>query len=83
MRKRYWLFTWDTYYPGGGTSQVEFKFDTIEELKEWIKDKGYFDEWAEILDLDKGETYFSSKSVSDKESFEKWIESVNIWESQL
>jgi len=78
MRKRYWLFTWDTYYPAGGTAQVELKFDTIEEIEEWVSNQKYFDEWAEILDLEDGLSYFSHKRVNDKEIFKKWIDSLNI-----
>ena len=35
--KQFLLFTYSTYYPGGGTNDLKKDFDTLEEAKEYIK----------------------------------------------
>jgi hypothetical protein len=53
--KRYWLFGYDTYYPGGGLSDVVLKFNVIEEVQKFAdEDEFYFREsdWYQILDME-------------------------------
>ena len=35
--KRYLMFGFDTYYPGGGMNDFIFDFDTVDEMKKEIK----------------------------------------------
>ncbi|TCJ01148.1 hypothetical protein [Cytobacillus praedii] len=78
--ERYWLFTWDTYYPLGGTDQVKLTFTTIEEFINWYANTQYVDEWAELIDMKIGNTYRSERMTS-KEDLKSWIESLflEIW----
>jgi hypothetical protein len=48
--KRYLLFTYDQYYPGGGSSDVRGDYDTLEEAKESVS-KGWAD-FKEVLDME-------------------------------
>ena len=36
--KRYLMFGFDTYYPGGGMNDFLFDFDNVDEMKEKIKE---------------------------------------------
>ena len=36
--KRYWLFTWDKYYPSGGMNDCRSSFHTVEEAKTYLLD---------------------------------------------
>ncbi len=36
--KRYWLFTWDDYYPSGGMNDYRSSFHTVEEAKTYLLD---------------------------------------------
>lgn len=41
--KRFWLFVYDSYYPGGGMSDFKDSYDSIEEVIELIiKEKHLF-----------------------------------------
>lgn len=43
-KKRYLFFISTTYYPSGGMNDVEFSFDTKDEMLEEIKDRKIEDE---------------------------------------
>lgn len=77
MRKRYWLFIWDTYYPAAGTAQVDLKFDTMDEVEEYLEG-AWLGEYGEILDLDTGNTFNSSGRIDEKDVFLEWIKSLNL-----
>lgn len=47
--KRYLLFCYSKYYPGGGQDDVEDSFDTLEECYERIKHRDA--DYSDILDL--------------------------------
>lgn len=53
-RKRYMLFSFDTYYPGGGSGDVAGTFATKEEAIRYYKNQDHIHDWGEILDLDTG-----------------------------
>ena len=79
MRKRYWLFTWENYYPATGTRQVQLKFDSIEEVESWlIENDERFDDGAEVLDLDEGVTYRSNGEVDGSELMNEWLRSLPL-----
>ena len=42
LKKRYWVFGIDQYYPSGGLSDVVFSTDNISTAWEYIKDPGKF-----------------------------------------
>lgn len=49
--KRYFLFTGDTYYPGGGMKDFRGSFDTAAEAKAFsFSDKVDSWDWIEIYD---------------------------------
>lgn len=50
--KRYLVFTYDTYYPGGGMSDMEASFDTIQEAVEFFNKRKY--DHGEIYDRIEG-----------------------------
>lgn len=50
--KRYLLFGYDNYYPSGGQHDVVDSFDSLDELKEFIKDSIYKLDYYDILDMD-------------------------------
>lgn len=59
--KRYVVFGYDDYYPGGGWGDLQGSFDTLEEAKKLLElDKPvgerrlHFDNWR-IIDLQTGE----------------------------
>jgi len=37
MRERYFLFTYDTYYPSGGLSDLTGRFDNLSEIKKLLE----------------------------------------------
>ena len=37
MRKRYILFTYDSYYPSGGLSDIQGRYDTLDEIKVYLE----------------------------------------------
>ncbi len=37
MRKRYYLFTYDSYYPNGGLSDIAGRFDNLSEVKTYLE----------------------------------------------
>jgi hypothetical protein len=52
--KRYWLFSWDTYYPSGGMSDYRGSFDSLEDARRHLnlsEKISRFDHY-EILDRD-------------------------------
>jgi len=55
LSKRFIVFAYDTYYPGGGLSDVVGSFDTVDEAKTFIQIdsmRGY--DWKEIFDTKLG-----------------------------
>lgn len=52
--KRYWLFMWNQYYPGGGLNDFMGDFDTIEECKQkrLMEMEKWYHENYEIFDLE-------------------------------
>ncbi len=52
--KRYLLFTYDTYYPGGGWSDCAGSFDTLDEIREHLKNQDYKCDHEEVIDLETG-----------------------------
>lgn len=48
--KRYLLFGYDQYYPNGGGGDVMGDFDTLEEVKKYIKDTMSRD-YYNVLDM--------------------------------
>lgn len=64
--KRYLLFGYDQYYPGGGWSDFIKASDDLEELKKGAEvglnrnqTEGYRHEYYDIVDLNKMETVWS------------------------
>lgn len=57
--KRFILFAFDDYYPGGGMNDSRGSFDTIEEAAAYVatmKSKlGYFPDNVEVLDTQTGD----------------------------
>ena len=53
--KRYLLFTYDTYYPGGGWCDFDESFDTIDELVDYLKDQNTKADNHNIIDLETGD----------------------------
>ena len=54
--KKYIVFQFDTYYPGGGLSDIKGSFDTLEEAITFIK-KDYQD-YSYVVDRDTWEKIF-------------------------
>jgi len=57
MKKRYWLFAGDCYYPQGGMDDFKGDFDTISEAKNFYV-SGYeknLHDWGHILDTETSE----------------------------
>jgi hypothetical protein len=55
MEKKYLVFAYDQYYPGGGWSDLKDRFATLEEAQNYIKtSKEHFDFW-EIINAETGE----------------------------
>jgi hypothetical protein len=77
MRKRYWLFEVIDYYPSGGLNDVVFKFDTKEELIEYIQD-GYSADEDQILDLDTGIDILANETIWSKEDFLEFAKTYNF-----
>jgi hypothetical protein len=51
--KRFLVFTYDHYYPGGGMNDFRGSFDTLEEAKEYIvRDNHLKDGWGNIFDCE-------------------------------
>ena len=56
--KRYLLFAYDIYYPGGGQGDVVGDYETIEEVKKYINDEKistsrYTHDYYDVLDMQK------------------------------
>lgn len=69
--KRYLLFTWDTYYPGGGMNDLKGDFDTMKEINNKLKEIESYDE-LQIWDIQKNkEVDFGNLIENAMEDFDK------------
>lgn len=53
--KRYAVFVYSDYYPGGGWSDLYGLYETIEEARTAPKSDAYFADYIELVDLEEGE----------------------------
>ena len=54
LKKRYWLFIYSDYYPGGGISDLKTSYDNLIDCFKIIhKEVGGYDQ-AQILDIETG-----------------------------
>lgn len=49
MKKRFWVFSYCEYYPGGGKGDFKADFDTLEEA--YAYHQQYHSDYMEILDM--------------------------------
>ena len=78
---RFLLFMYDSYYPIGGLSDVELKFNKVDELVEWFNnldeenDRGiYYDlDNNEIYDTQKDKVYIINEFDNIVEEFEEYL----------
>ncbi|MGA9780033.1 MAG: hypothetical protein WBS33_17365 [Verrucomicrobiia bacterium] len=53
--KRFLLFTYAAYYPGGGWGDFEDSYSTLEEARSALAEAEYWPECWDIIDLETGE----------------------------
>ena len=55
LKKRYWLFSCDTYYPAGGLNDIADTFDDLEEAKVAMENES--EQWLCALYIFDNETH--------------------------
>lgn len=64
--KRYLLFGYSQYYPGGGSGDVIESFDSMDEVKSYLKLSSTKQDFYEVLDLDERKWIDVTDSELDK-----------------
>jgi hypothetical protein len=81
MEYKYLLIAYDNYYPSGGMNDLLLKFNTIQELEEYILNCKWFLDFYQIVKTDDFSFVEIKLHYSDTEKKEKiinWIYNNNI-----